>query len=185
MEEYIHKGNAWKGWLRNLCFAAFGITAFSNPLNRLDVANIVFGIVIGMFFGFLFKKFLRGLLGLFNRKLKKDIGKAAIIYAVNTGMIFMVPFALMALLSVFYLKWSVVSGFISAGIMAVGTAASLEMGKLRGKQEIKNTIVTSLVSYLFSFLWTISAQILVKAPGLIDGAIILIRSIIPKGGGFQ
>lgn len=178
------KGKLWRGLLRNVCFATFGVTAFSNPMNRLSVTNIVFGIVIGIFFGFLFKKFSQGLLRLFNGKLKKEIGKDAITYAVNTGMMFLIPFALMALLSVFYLKWSIVSGFISAGIMAAGTAASLEMGKLRGKQELKNTIITSMVSYLFSFIWTISAQILVKAPGLIDGAIIFIRSVMPKGGGF-
>ena len=183
MEQYMNKGKVWRNLLRRLCFIAFGITGFTNPLDRLNLYNIGFGIIIGLLFGYLFKKFLRSLLRLFNGALKKEKGKETIFYAVDTGMLVLIPFAVMALLSTFYLKWSMTGGFISTGIMAVGAAAALEIGKLKGRQEIKNTISTSVISYLFSFVWTLSAQLLVRLPGLLEGGINLLRSVLSKGGG--
>ena len=74
------------------------------------------------------------------------------------------------------------SSIISAGIMAVGTAASIEMGMRKGKQELRNTIATCFVSYLFSYLWIMSYGILAKAPGFIEGGVKLVSSIISGGG---
>lgn len=183
METYMKRGRFWRNLLRRLCFVAFGISAFSNPLDRLNLYNIGFGIIIGLFFGYLFKKFLRSLLGLVNRNLKKEKGKESIVYAVDAGMLFLIPFAVMSLISTFYLKWYLTGGFISAGIMSVGTAAALEIGKLKGKQELKNTIITSLVSFVFSFIWTLSVQLLIRVPGFIEGGISILRSVLLKGGG--
>jgi len=183
MEEYFNKGKAWRNLLRRICFAAFGITAFSNPLDRWNLSNIGFGIVAGLLFGYLFRKFLRGFLNLFNLRLKKEKGKESIVYAVDSGMLFLCPFAAMALLSAFYLKWSMSAVFISAGLMAVGTASDLEVGKIKGAQEIKNTIAAAFVSYLFSFAWTLSAQWLARAPSYIEGGVSLLRSVLGKGGG--
>lgn len=183
MEQYMVEGKAWRNLLGKLCFIAFGITGLSNPLDRLNLYNIGLGIIIGLFFGFLFKKFLQIFLGLLNGALKKEMGKESLLYAVDTGMLFLIPFAVMVLVSTFYFKWSMTGRFISAGIMAVGTAAALEMGKLKGKQEIKNTIITTGVSFLFTFLWTLSFQFLVRLPGLLEGGINLLRSVLSKGGG--
>ena len=182
MSEDISKGKGWRNLMRRLSFIVFGICAFSNPLDRLNIYNILFGIVIGLFFGWLFKKFLRGFLGLFNGKFKKEQGKEVIRYAVDNGMLFLIPFAVMVVIATFYLNWSMTGGFISAGIMAVGTAAAITMGKLKGKQEIRNTIATSGVSFLFSFIWTLSFAFLVKAPPLLEGGIMMVRSLISGGG---
>lgn len=181
--KYIEKGSGFKNLIRRICFISFGVSAFSNPLERLNLYNIVFGIVIGLFFGWLFKKFLRGFLGLFNSKFKKEKGKRVIRSAVDDGMLFLAPFAIMVIIATFYLKWSMTSSFISAGIMAVGTSSAIEFGKLKGKQEIRNTIATSGVSFLFSFIWTLSYQFLVKAPALIEGGVNIIHSMISGGGG--
>lgn len=178
MEKYMSKGKFWRSLLRRLSFIAFGITAFSNPLDILNLYSIGWGIITGLLFGFIFNKFLRSFLCLFNRDLKKEKGKESIFYAVDTGMLFLIPFSAMTLISTFYLRWSLTGGFISAGIMAVGTAAALEVAKLRGKQEIKNTVITSVVAFLFSFVWTLSAQLLVKVPGLIEGAANLLRAML-------
>lgn len=177
----MSKGKAWRSLLRRLCFIAFGIAAFSKPLDRLNLYNIGFGIVVGLFFGFLFKKFLRSFLSLINKNLRKEKGKETIYYAVEIGMLFLIPFAVMVLIATFYFKWSMSGGFIAAGIMAVGTAAALEIGKLTGRQELKNTIISSGVSFLFSLLWNLSTQILVKVPGFIEGGISLLSSVF-KGG---
>ena len=183
MNEEIYKGKGLRNLARRLSFIAFGISAFSNPLDRLNAYNIIFGIVIGLFFGWLFKKFLRGFLGLFNGKFKKEQGKEAIRYAVDNGMLFLTPFAVMLLIATFYLNWSMTGGFISAGIMSVGTAAAITMGKLKGSQEIRNTIATSGVSFLFSYIWTLSFAFLAKAPPLIEGGVIIVRNLISGGGG--
>jgi len=179
----IDKGKAWRDLVRRVCFIAFRISAFSNPLDRLNIYNIIFGAVIGLFFGWLFKKFLRGFLGLFNSKFKKEKVKHIIRYAVDNSMLFLAPFAAMLLIATFYLKWSMTSAFISAGIMSVGTASAIEIGKLKGKQEIRNTIATSGVSFLFSFIWTLSYQYLIKIPALLDGGVTIIRSTLSGGGG--
>lgn len=176
-------GSSWKGLIHSLCFMAFGISAFSNPLDRLNLYNIMYGVLVGLIFGLIFKVFLKGFLGLFNGKTKKEKGKKAIKTAVDNGMLFSVPFAVMLLLATFVLNWSMTVAFISAGIMAVGTATAIEIGKLKGKQEIKNTILTSGMSFLFSLIWTVSYQILEKAPPLIEGGIALIKTMMTGGGG--
>ena len=179
----IEKSSSFKKLVRRICFISFGISAFSNPLERLNLYNIFFGILVGLFFGWLFKKFLRGFLGLFNSKFKKEKGKQVIRSAVDNGMLFLAPFAIMVLIATFYLKWSMTSSFISAGIMAVGTSSAIEIGKSKGKQEIRNTIATSGVSFVFSFIWTLSYQYLIKAPAFIEGGVNIIRSMISGGGG--
>jgi glycosyltransferase involved in cell wall biosynthesis len=180
---FVEKSSAFKSLIRRICFISFGICAFYNPLERFNLYRIGFGIVVGLFFGWLFKKFLRGFLGIFNPKFKKEKGKQVIRNAVDNGMLFLAPFAIMLLLATFYLKWSMTSSFISAGIMAVGTSSAIEIAKLKGEQQIKNTIATSGVSFAFSFIWTLSYQFLVKAPALIEGGVNIIRSIISGGGG--
>jgi len=177
------KGRVRRSLLRWILFAVLGMAAFSNPLDRWNLANLVFGSVTGLFFGYLFRRFLVGFLGLFNRHLKKEKGKEAIIYAVDCAMMFLTPFAAMILLAVFYLKWSMTAVFISAGVMAVGTAAALEIGKLKGTQEIKNTIAAAIISYLFSFAWTLSVQWLAKIPLYVnEGGINLLKSALTRGG---
>lgn len=172
-----------KNIVRYLCFIAVGISAFTDPLEPMSIYNLIFGAAAGLLFGWLFRIFLRAFLSLFNGKLKKEKGKKIIRDAVDSGMLFLAPFAIMMLLAVFYLQWSETRGFVSAGIMAVGTASAIEMGKLKGKQEIKNTIASSGISLAFSFLWTLSYVYMAKAPALIEGGAGLIGGILSGGGG--
>lgn len=182
MEQDINKEKTWRNLVRRLSFAVVGISAFANPMDLFNPYKIVFGAVVGLLFGWLFRKFLRSFLGLFNSTLKKEQGKEIIRYAVDSGMLFLTPFALMMLLAAYYLNWSETRGFVAAGIMAIGTAAAIEIGRVKGKQEISNTIATSGVSFLFSFLWTMSYAYLAKAPSLVEGGVGLIRGIISGGG---
>lgn len=160
----------------------FGICAMSNPMDTLNLYNIIIGAIIGLIFGGLFRAFLKGFLGMFNGALKKQGGKEAIRYASDNGMLFLAPFALMLLLATFFLGWSLTIPFISAGIMAAGTASSIELGRLLGKQGIKNTIATSGVSFVFSFIWTLSFPYLYKAPSFVEGGVTLVRSLLGGGG---
>lgn len=171
-----------KNLVRYLCFIAIGISAFTNPMEPMNIFNMAFGAAAGLLFGWIFRIFLRAFLSLFNGNLKKEKGKRVIREAVDSGMLFLAPFALMMLIAVFYLQWSDTRGFVSAGIMAVGTASAIEMGRLKGKQEIKNTIAASGISFAFSLLWTLSYLYMAKAPALIEGGAGLIGGIISGGG---
>jgi len=176
-------GRGIRNLLRLVCFMTIGICAFSNPLDQGNLYNIGFGIITGLLFGFIFRRFLKAFLSLFNGKLRKEQGKIVIRNAVDSGMLFLTPFAVMLAIATFLLNWSMSASFVSAGIMAVGTASAIEMGKIKGKQEIKNTIATSGVSYAFSFLWTLSYPLLVKAPPLLEGGVALLRQYLSGGGG--
>lgn len=171
-----------KNIVRYLCFIAIGISAFANPLEPMSIYNLIFGAAAGLLFGWLFRIFLKAFLSLFNGNLKKEKGKKVIRDAVDSGMLFLAPFAFMLLLAVFYLQWSETRGFVSAGIMAVGTASAIEMGRLKGKQEIKNTIASSGISLVFSFIWTLSYVYMAKVPALIEGGAGLIGGILSGGG---
>ncbi len=182
MEADLQKGGVFRALVRSLCFMAVGAGALANPLDLWNPYNIGFGILWGLLFGGIFRLFLKGFLGMFNSQLKKEKGKKAIRHAVDNGMLFLAPFALMLLIAVFYLDWSLTVPFISAGVMAVGTASAIEIGKLQGKSRIKNTIAAAGVSFVFSLLWTLSFTYVNRAPLYLEGGINLVRSVIGGGG---
>lgn len=181
MVEDLKNGHALRSFLRKLCFVSLGIAAFANLGNPFNIVNLVYGMLIGLLFGFLFKLFLTGILGVFNRDLKTLHGKKVISYAVEKGMTFMIPFAVMALLAMFILDWSITGRFLSAGIMTAGVSASMELAKIKGKQDLKNTILTSLVAGSFSVLWLLSSGFLGKIPPYLEGGV---RMVISLGGNF-
>lgn len=169
-------------WLGMLCFAVLGISAFSNPVNPLSAYNIAFGLIAGFFWGWLFIFFMRVFLRIANRSLVKEKGKGEIKKAVDGALLFLVPFAVMMFIAVFVLGWSNTASFVSAGLMAVGTAASVEIGKKLEKQEIKNVIAASGVAFLFSLLWIISFSFMSKVPGYIEGGLSILLSLMEGGG---
>lgn len=181
----IDDGRFLRQWIRRLCFITFGLCAFTNPLEPLSPYNLVFGGLFGLFFGWLFKRFLYVFLAVINGSVKKEWGKKVMHYPVETGMLFLVPFAVMLALATFVLNWNNAAAFISAGMMAVGTSTAIEVSRLRGKSMLRNTVATSGVSFLFSFIWTYAQPYLFRAPGLIEGGIAIVRSMIFGGGGLS
>lgn len=182
MGENLQKGKRLKSFIGGLCFAVFGVCAFLKPLNKDNVYHIIFGAAFGLIFGRLFKSFLKGFLKLFNRRFKKENGKKVFRHIVDAAALFLAPFATMTVIAAFYLKWAMSVVFVSAAIMAMGAAAAYEMGKIKGKQEIRNTLVTTLVSMVFSVIWTVAIPYLSKIPGYIEGGVNLISGIITGGG---
>lgn len=159
-----------------------GASSFANPLDKLNPYALITGGLIGLVFGWLFRRFMRSFLGAFNRAAHQNQARILIRYATDIGMLFLAPFAVMLATSVFLLNWSMAVGFVSAGLMAVGTAATIELGKLKGKQELKNTVVTMLVSFLFSLIWTMGFSYVTRVPAWVEGSVILVRSLIAGGG---
>ncbi len=182
MEVDFKKGRAFKALVRRLCFIAFGVSAMADSMNLLNLYNIGFGVFIGLFFGGLFRITLKLFLAALNGSLRAEKGKGVISYAVDNGMLFLTPFAVMILIAKFYLNWSMTMPFISAGIMAAGTAAAIEVGRLQDKQSVKNTIATSVVSFAYSLVWTMSFSILSRAPGLIEVGVGFLRSLLGGRG---
>ena len=179
----IYKRISGGGIFRFLSYIAFGITIFTSMTTRFNIFYVMFGIIVYIVFVWFYKHFLRIFLGLFNPSVRKEFGKNAIPSAVDNSMLFLIPFATMSILATYFLKWSISNVFVSTGIMAVGTAASIEISKLRDNPSIKNTLITSAVSFVFSLLMTMSIQLLSRIPGIIEGAFNLIPTFLGKGGG--
>jgi len=172
------------GLLRWLSFVAFGATIFTSATNRFNLFSIGFGIVLCLILGWFYRHFLIAFLGLFNPSIKKEYGKTAIPIAIHNSMLYLVPFAILTLLSTYYLKWTMTGSFISTGIMVVGVASAMEVGKLRSNPVRRNTIISLFVSFLFSFLITMSTQLMSRIPSVIEGAVGMLPTFLGKGGGF-
>jgi hypothetical protein len=159
-------------------FITFGIMGYINLKNPLNITTIVFGVIIGFLFGFLAKFFLYHLLSILNGDVKKEKGKESLKAAVNRSTIFMFPYAILALLAEFFLGWAAAAVFFSTAIMNTGVMASMEVGKLKGKSSIKNTIASSLIATAISYLWIFSGGYLRNFLILVDGAVTLGLSIL-------
>lgn len=161
-----------------LCFIVFGISAYANPADKYNISNIVFGALMGLFFGYLFRTFIKMVLKALNSDVISEYGKNAISSSVEKGMVFIVPFCAMALLAVFAMNWSATAAFVSAGIMTAGASASIEIGKIRGKQQIKNTIASSVISWIFSTMWIFSIGFLSRVPMYAEGIVNLLKVLL-------
>ncbi len=181
MADRMLQSSGWRRLVSLLCFMVIGASTVADPLDRFNLYRIGVGILLGLLFGGLFKRFLALFLGWFNGAFRKEHGKEAIRFVVDSSMLFLAPFAFMLLLAVYYLGWSMTVGFVSAGLMAVGTAAAIEMGKIQGKQELKNTAVTTAVSFLFSLSWTLAYPFYARAPVYLEGGLQLVRSLMSGG----
>lgn len=173
----LKKGSAIRKLITRLCFGAFGVTALANLADPWNPVNLVFGFLAGLIFGALCRKFLSVILGAINGDLKKEYDKKVIAVAVDRGMIFIVPFAGMALAAAFLMGWTITGGFVSAGIMTTGAMSAVEIGKLREKPGLKNTVLASVTAWCFSTLWLFAIPIVGKVPPYLDGGITLLLSI--------
>lgn len=172
-----------KRWLARLCFVLIGISSFANPINYFNLYYLLTGLVFGLLLGLLFRLFLRSFLNTFNWKYKKESGKDGLAYAVENGMLFLIPYAVIMTFATFYLGWNLTLGFVSTGLMTVGASSTMELGKIKGKQEIKNTLATTMVSFIFSTVWTLGLPYMIKIPSLIEGGLTLVKSLMQGGGG--
>ena len=161
--------------LGSLAFVSFGIGTFATPVLGLTVANVIFGVLVGLIFGMFCKLFLTGLLSRGNAEVKQKWGQGVIKAAVEKSFVFLIPFAVMALLAVYFMGWNFAPVFVSAGLMSAGALAAMEVGRLKGKKEVKTSIVASVVAWVFSSLWVFSAGYLSKVPLYAEGAVNLLK----------
>jgi hypothetical protein len=175
--EELKKGRGIRRLITSLCFGVFGITAFVNLADPWNLINLIFGFLAGLLFGALCRMFLTAVLSAGNGDLKSAHGKKIISVAIDRGMVFIVPFAVMAAAAAFLMGWSITGGFVSAGVMATGAMSALEIGKLKEKPGMKNTILASVTAWCFSMVWLFAVPIVGKIPLYLDGGITLLLSL--------
>lgn len=83
----------------------------------------------------------------------------------------MLPYAVLVVLTTFFMGWASAAALFSAGIMNTGVMVSAEVGKLKEKPVIRNSIVTSLSASAVSYLWMYSAGFLKDAPVLLESLV--------------
>jgi len=165
-------------FMGTISFMGFGILGYINLRTPWNMTNIVFGIIVGLFFGFISKFIFSRLLSILNKDLRNIQGKGTIKRLVKRCTIFMFPYAVLTFLAEYYLGWAAAAVFFSAGIMNTGVTISLEVGKLKGKTAIKNTIVTSLSAAAVSYFWVFSAGYLKNVPGMVESLLALGLSLL-------
>jgi hypothetical protein len=149
-----HTGLKW--FIGVTCFAIFGVVATfqqGQGLTVFSALTTIYGMVMGLIFGFFSMTILGIFLGWINPILKKTQKKGFAMRAVYGGMLFMVPFAVMALIAIFFLHWKSVGLFVSAAISSVAVATGAEISKLYEKPKLLNNIVPSMLATGFSMLW--------------------------------
>lgn len=165
-------------WLRRLCFILLGITSFADSTDPLNVGRLIAGVLVGIVFGFVATTFYRTILWTMNPKLNKVSDKKVIKEVVNKGMLFLLPFTVMAMIAVFVLGWRVQGVFVSAALMSVGVVASNELETYVGKSKIRNTLAATIVSGGFASLWLMTLNRVKFLPSYISGGYDLIRSLL-------
>lgn len=184
MREENYRSPRWKGIVRHLCFIVFGFMFFYNPFDPFNPFNAFLGVLVCLLVGWLYRLFLRLFLFAGNGDVRREIGSWAIRMAVDNAMLFLIPFVVLVVLSTLVLGWSMSVPFISTGILAVGTTAAIEVGRLSDEPRLRNTVLASATSFGFAFLLTWSLQTVGRIPGLVEGVVLLIPNLIRGGGLF-
>jgi len=144
-------------WPVYLCFIVFGMLI---PFTKTDfqAMTFVYSILLSLAVGLLTVKLLIILFNMANPKLLATAGQFAG-EAVGAGMLFMIPFTVLAVLAQFLLGWNAVMPFASAAIMTSVATAGTEVMK-KGAQGMKNVLIPSVVAFLLSTGWMLLIGIL-------------------------
>lgn len=140
-----------------LCFVVFGaIVPFTGTEVKLTTALL--SISIALVVGLLAVNILIMLLNAVNRPLEESQPGFAR-DAVLTGMLFMIPFTVLAVLARFGLGWNAVMPFASAAITTAAATAGTEVMK-RGAQGLKSVMIPSFVALVLSTGWMLLVGVL-------------------------
>ena len=151
----VNKGMSF--WPVYLCFVVFGaIVPFTRSEVKLTTALI--SVSIALVVGWLAVNLLVMLLNAANRPLEESHQGFAR-EAVGTGMLFMIPFTVLAIIALAVLGWNAVMPFASAAITTAAATAGAEAMK-RGAQGTKNVMIPTLVAMVLSTVWMMLTSIL-------------------------
>lgn len=140
-----------------LCFVVFGaIVPFTGTEVKLTTALI--SISIALVVGLLMVNILIMLLNAVNRPLvvsQQGFAREAVL----NGMLFMIPFTVLAVLARFGLGWNAIMPFASAAVTTAAATAGTEVMK-RGAQGLKSVMLPSLVAMVLSTGWMLLVGVL-------------------------
>jgi len=174
------KWSKFKAFIGTICFAVFGVVSFMDINYPDNPINIGVGIVIGLLFSFVSKKVLSILVSMFNGKLKTTHGRKIVKEMVSKTLVYMLPFAVMAFFSTYYLGWTANSAFVSSAVMTCAALTAVEIGKLKEKPSIVDTIATTVSSSILSTVWVLSIGLLRVIPGYVLAIIKLVLPLISQ-----
>jgi len=145
-------------WLVYLCFIMFGLLIpFSKP--ELKVTTILLSVLLSLAIGLLAVYLLITILNSSNPALRVETEGQFAREAVGSGMLFMVPFTVLAALAQLVLGWDAVMPFASAAIMTSAATAGTEALK-KGAQGTKNVMIPSALAFLLSTGWMLLVGLL-------------------------
>jgi heme/copper-type cytochrome/quinol oxidase subunit 2 len=145
-------------WPFYLCFLIFGILSSLGKQN-FTALNFALSVLLSFVVGLLMVKLLILLLKSFNRDLIDNAGKHFAKEAVRKGMLFMIPFTVLAMLAFFILKWNAIMPFASAAITTSSAIAGAEVMQKGGKS-LRNIIIPTLLGMFFSTAWMLILALL-------------------------
>lgn len=144
-------------WPVYLCFMIFGILIpFSKP--DIKITSLILSIIIATIIGFLIVNLLIMFLNRGNKALYAENNQFAR-QVVSTGMLFMIPFTVLAIIAQLLLGWNAIMPFASAAIMTASATAGTEVMK-KGAKGIKNILIPSFFAFVFSTGWMMLVGIL-------------------------
>ncbi|MGI6436235.1 MAG: hypothetical protein ACOX0F_12955 [Syntrophomonadaceae bacterium] len=146
-----------KLWPTYLCFVIFGVLIpFSRP--EFKFTTLIFSLIVAIVVGLLAVNLLIIAFNSGNAAVRQADGGFAR-EAVGTGMMFMIPFTVLAILALALLGWNAIMPFASAAITTAAATAGTEAMK-RGAQGLKNVMIPTLVAMVLSTLWMMLTGIL-------------------------
>ncbi|NPV91273.1 MAG: hypothetical protein HPY50_10940 [Firmicutes bacterium] len=138
-------------WPSYLCFLVLGVLV---PFSRPDFKILTLGLsaLAALIIGLLTVKLLIAIFNLGNPTLRVETAGQFSREAVGSGMLFMIPFTVLAALAQLLLNWNAVMPFASAAIMTAAATAGSEAMK-KGAQGMKNVMVPSGLAFILSTGW--------------------------------
>jgi hypothetical protein len=181
MNENKKSHSGFKRFIGYLCFALFGMVSAMQQGQESNLLNILYGILVGLVFGWVSMLILAIFLGWINPALKKTQKRGFARRAISSGMVFMVPFALMAFMAATFLHWKSAGLFVSAAISAVAVATGAEISKLYDKPKLWNNIIPSILASACSMVWLFVIVQVQSLPDTLIGLYSLVSKFINLG----
>ena len=145
-------------WPAYLCFIVLGLLIpFIRP--NFKILTLLLSFLLALIIGLLAVQLLILFFNSGNKALRLETGGQFAREAVGSGMLFMIPFTVLAVLAQLILNWNAVMPFASAAIMTAAATAGTEAMK-KGAQGMKNVLLPSGLAFLLSTGWMMLVALL-------------------------
>lgn len=139
-----------KFWIALLCFLIFGLVLALSK-EGFSIVRILASIMLALLLAFLSFSALLLIFNNLNPQLQQKEG-APIQEAVLNGMLFVIPFTILAFVAKFFFGWNAMMPFVSTALTTAMATTGSELMK-RGGQGAKNVLLPSLLAFVISTMW--------------------------------